>query len=252
MRKHRENIKKYGVGGVVVFVLLSVLFAAPVQAQGPFQTPTPLPGVVATQQAADATANAVQAARNDAAALEARAAEIRRNADAQAQQAAQAIADARAASAAQNAAAIGEAIGRADSNLSQLQESVQGQAAIISTLQTAGQDKDAQIDQLKAQLSDTANRLSNAAAQLQQVKADNTRLAGEKKILQTQIDEQPKTDMPRFAAMLLAFVVVIGLFIAWGWHVIQNRKPAPPADPQIIDAAPIDRDSAVDGEYHED
>lgn len=230
---------------VILFMLLmAALSVTPARAQAPFATPTPLPGVQATQQAADAASSAAQAARNEANALEARAAEIRRNADAQGAAAAQAIADARSATAAQNGAAIGEAIGRADSNLAQLQDSVQGQAALIEALRSDNANKDARIGQLKAQVNDTAN-------QLQQAQASQRTTQSAYEALQAYQDEHANDSLVGNAAVLFVFVVVFGLILALVWHTVRGHSNQPESllPPDIT----IDRSEAVDGEYtHED
>lgn len=114
-------------------IALLLEWVAPAHAQGPLVTPTPYPAIQATRTAAQAQIDAANQQQAQAAQLDAQAAEMRRNADAQQAQAQQAINDTRAAAAAQNASAVGEAIGRAESVLNQLRDTVAGQAAIIAT-----------------------------------------------------------------------------------------------------------------------
>src|SRR5512135_244487 len=110
MQKHRENMRKYSGGGVVIFALLALLLAQPAAAQ--VTPPTPLPQVVATQQAANNAAAQVGDLQAQRAQTEAKLAEINRNIEYQIQAATQAAADARTAAATQNAVEAGAAVGR--------------------------------------------------------------------------------------------------------------------------------------------
>ncbi len=236
MQKQRENIKKYTFALLAMFAL-SVLFLTPVsspaRAQG-FVTPTPLPSVRATQQAADWIAQQVQQQNAEAAQMEARAAEIRRNAAAQAQQAAQAYADARAAAAAQNAAAIGEAIGRGEAALSQLQDSVNGltalnatQASRIEMLSSAVVSQANTINRLAAEKRDTLN--VNAALMAKQAQNDNLDALGR-------------------IVMLFGFIVTLAILAHLIWSVWQRNRvtivaPPPPQD--------VDEEDVIEGERAE-
>lgn len=173
MRKHSAGTVTLIVVSGAVLALSFCRFGAPSAAAQGFVTPTPLPAIVATQQAAAQSLGNVQAQNARADQLDAQAAEIRRNADAQAQQAAQAYADARAATAAQNAAAIGEAIGRGEAALSQLKDSADGalklnaeQSAIINSLyisvtQMTGERDQALRDKANLQRINTALQANN-------------------------------------------------------------------------------------------
>lgn len=127
-------------GWLVAFLAIPLLvFAlsfqiAPARAQGAFVTPTPLPAIEATKNAAQSAQSAANDARSQAAQLRAQAEEIQRNADAQQAQIAADLANASAAASAQNGIAFGQAIGQAQEDLKQFQDSLAGQDAIIATL----------------------------------------------------------------------------------------------------------------------
>ena len=95
-------------------------------------TPTPPPAIEATRQAAQAQLDAANAQQAQAAQLEAQAEQMRRNGEAQAAQAQADIIAAREAQAVQNGVAVGEAMGRVESTLEQLRDTVAGQADIIT------------------------------------------------------------------------------------------------------------------------
>lgn len=242
MPKYLENTRKYAAGGVLIFVLC-VLAIAPVSAQSgdvptatperAFVTPTPLPGPVATANAAAQIKDSAQADLNTAAQLRAQAAEIERNAAIQKQQADQAMADARAAAAAQNAAAFGEAIGRAESAIDQQQRSAAGQAVIIATL-TA---------RTEAQAS-TIISLTNEA---QALRVDKQTIGAAYTALSKQQDEHKSDGAIGNIVVLFIFVVALVIFVALIWYVIQIRRgrfTIEPAAQQIPDAEP-----PVEGEF---
>ena len=110
--------------GVMLLIAL-ILNSTPASAQSA-PTPTPLPQVVATQQAADAAAAQVSGLQAERAQTEARLSEINRNIEAQIVEAERAAADARNAAATQNAVEAGAAIGRLEGALAQLRTSYAG------------------------------------------------------------------------------------------------------------------------------
>jgi chaperonin cofactor prefoldin len=228
--KHSENIKniwknmgKHTLQKGLMFMLLGgVLIAsvAPVSAQGgpqptpaPFVTPTPLPGVQASYSAAQQAQNAAQASIAQAAKLDGLASEMRRNAEAQQAQAAQAYSDARAASAAQNGAAIGEAIGRGEAALSQLRDSVSGQAVIISTL--------------TAQTQAQAQEVYSLTTELQAARTDKQTILDSYTAIKSQGDKvaaQAETDSTLgYIVKGFLFVVVTVLLIRLIIFVLQRR-----------------------------
>lgn len=244
-------------GRTLVIILLVLLLAVlisllsqsePAAAQG-FVTPTPLPAVQATLDAATAAQQSAQADLQQAAQMEAQAAELRRNGMVQQQQAAQAISDARAASVAQNAAAIGEAMGRADANLSELSKTNAAQADLIATL-TANQ---------KAQ----ASTIISASNELSQLRQENQRLSVDKQtILQNYTalesrynDQQTSSTISPTIAVIAGLTGIFGLigFVAWKWSR-REQPPAPPDPP--IDATwtvtPQDDDQAEDDSAESD
>ena len=87
------------VSGAVILLLMAI--SSPAHAQGPI-TPTPLPQVIATQQAAQAANQQVSDLQAQRAQAEAQLAEINRNIEAQIAEAVQAAADARNAAATSN------------------------------------------------------------------------------------------------------------------------------------------------------
>lgn len=138
IEKHTNTPPSRGLFAAVLAIhLLAVLLIfqnAPARAQGVFVTPTPYPAISATAQAAQQRSDAAQADINKANQDLARAAEMKRNGEAQFDQAQADINAARAAQAAQNAAAMGEAIGRVETTVNQMRDTIAGQAGIITTL----------------------------------------------------------------------------------------------------------------------
>lgn len=231
---------------VLLFLALIALSAQPASAQTPWQTPTPIPAVATAQGAANTAQAAAQSSRNEAAQLEARAAEIRRNAAAQDAAAAQAIADARAAAAAQNASAIGEAIGRAEGNLSQLKASVDGQAALIATLQARNADRDTQIGILRTQLQNTSAALLQAQTAQQKAQGDYNALK------QYQADHANDSAIAGIP-WLFAFIVFCVLGIALLLFVLTHQRQ-PRNDPQKYKSNDDQSEEAIEGEVikHDD
>lgn len=225
----RSGAVKVAFGTMAIaFLALSLTCVTPTSAQTPFATPTPLPAIATSQAVANSAQAAAAASNNEAAQLEARAAEIRNNAAVQAQQAAQAIADARAAAASQNAAAVGEAIGRADGDLSQLKASVDGQAAIIGTLTASNADKDAKISTLRGQV-DRAS--ANLVQEQMAHKAAQDNFDALKKY---QADHQNDSTLGSIPA-LFVFIAFSALIVILLVVVIANRREPPKDDPPPLD-----------------
>lgn len=236
--KH-TNIPPFG-GWFVAFLAIPLMIfalsfqAAPVRAQSVFVTPTPIPAVVATQNAAQAAQSAANASRSEAASLRARADEIQRNADAQAQQAANALADARAAAASQNAAAVGEAIGSADNQLSQLRASVEGQAEIIATL-TA--DKQASASEIYSLTTALQQERTSKQTILDNYTAANVRLESAQAEIQRQSGSSPVAAMVFVVGGIAIFAVLIVV-------VLQRRERVTVTN----DAGQDDNGDVIDGE----
>jgi hypothetical protein len=184
-------------------------------------------------------------AAQDYAATIARAAEIKRNADAQAAQAAQAYSDARAAVAAQNAGAAGEAIGRGESAVKQQSDSMTGMSQIVATLTAQHeQDKDT-IAQLKRNLEaltvDKQTILTNYTA-LKETSAKAVEQAGSNGTLGYIVE---------LAGFILLAILLLG-FAVW---VMQSRRGVGRAsderDSYVTDKASPDRSQAetIEGEF---
>ena len=238
MQKHRENTRKYAFGGVLMFVLLGAL-AAPrsAGAQTPFVTPTPLPAIQATQQAAQARAAEAQAGRQQAAQMRAQADEIQRNADAQQSQAAQAWSDASAAAAAQNAAAFGEAIGRGQAALDQLRASVAGQAAIVATLT-------ARADAQAGTIISLTNELQQARIDIQTTLAAYT-------VVKAQQAEHQNDSLIGNIVVLFVFIVISVLLVSLLWFVISRRAERVTIVDSVraASAAPGVDERSIDGDF---
>lgn len=216
---------------------LLVFQTSPAHAQGPLQTPTPYPAIVATQTAAQQAQSAAQADLQQAAQLRAQAAEMERNGQAQYNQAQADISAARAAQAAQNAAAAGEAIGRVEATINQMRDTVAGQAGIIATLTT---DKGIQAQQ---HISDTVA--------IQSLQNEVRNLTIDKKTIQENFNatSQSLDDAKRQSQAVPVVTLVIGVLFsaicAVLLIVVLNRKgQAAPFDPhddnQVIDGSVID------------
>ncbi len=210
-----------------------MLISAPANAQGPYQTPTPLP-VVATKQAeAAAKKKVADEQQAEADRLKAKLAEIERNAKAQSDAANQALSDANADAVSQNALAYGEDIGRAKEALSQLRDSFDGvlklnaqQADIISAQYMT-----------MTQIVEERDRIRN---ENQQLKSDKQTILANYNAVQTQLAEQQShlTVDPIVAILAGAFLlIVIIVFIGWKWsrNGRDNRSSGETADEEIID-----------------
>lgn len=225
---------------ILVFLAIPLLSfqASPARAQSVFVTPTPIPAVIATQNAAQAAQSEAAASRSEAANLRARADEIQRNADAQAQQAANALADARAAAASQNAAAVGEAIGSADNQLSQLRASVEGQAAIIATL-TA--DKQANAGEIYSLTTALQQERTSKQTILDNYTAANVRLESAQAEIQRQGGSSPVAAMVFIVGGIAIFAVLIVV-------VLQRRERVTVTS----DAGQDDNGDTVDAEFEKE
>lgn len=221
--------------GSGVLLVLWLISAVPVSAQAsvpptpaPFVTPTPLPGVQASLNTAQQAQAAAQSSIAQAAQLDQLAAEMRRNAEAQQAQAAQAYSDARAATAAQNAAAAAEALGRGEAALSQLRDSVSGQAEIIATL--------------TAKTGLQANEIYSLTINLQQARVDRQLAAQSYTALKEQTDKaaaQAETNSTLgYIIEGFLFIVFAVLFIKLISFVIGRRRDTLPHDDNHADAIP--------------
>lgn len=224
----------------ILFALSLCLISAPASAQG-FVTPTPLPAIVATQQSAAQQLSSVQAANAQADQLDAQAAEIRRNADAQAQQAAQAYADARAATAAQNAAAIGEAIGRGEAILGQIKASLDGALKI-------NDDRAAIINSLYISMTQQGAELNQAQIELTNLKAVNASLQKNNETLAAQ--NKSNTTSANVLSVLpgfLAFMFLLGLIVL----IIRLRelRNATSSAATVTAAQSETEEPTIEGEY---
>lgn len=178
---------------------------APARAQGIFMTPTPLPAISATATAAALRSDAANANLQQAAQLEAQAAELRRNGEAQQAQAQQAINDARAAGIAQNSAAFGEAIGRAIGSMEEMSKTNTAQASLI--------------DSLRAKVEVQAAEIISATNELQQERSAHQIAAAASSAMQQQLIEAQKQNESTpistlvfaagFLAMLAILIVVV-------------------------------------------
>ena len=225
--------------GVACALILSALVScmaqpSPARAQGPFSTPTPLPAILATSNAAQQRADAASANLQAAAQLEAQAAELKRNAQAQQAQAQQAISDARSAAVAQNAQAVGEAIGQADGALSQLRDTVAGQSAMIATL--------------TAKVEAQASTIISVTNDLQVARSDKAMLLANYNAVTQRLDaaQQQGQSAPIVTLVIaVAVIAIMAILIA----VVLQRRHDTPATPIKAEAEVIDGDDscALDG-----
>jgi multidrug efflux pump subunit AcrA (membrane-fusion protein) len=211
---------------VVILMALVSCLAQPAGAQSSV-TPTPRPAYEATRTAAQAQIDAARQQQAEADRLDAQAAEMRRNADIQQQAAQQAIDDARAAAIAQDAVRTGEAIGRAENELTQLRASLDGIAQInagnVATVK-------AQADQIVS-LTNEVQQLRTALKVAQDVNAAN-----QQRIAQAQAEVAPSPVVSIFAA--LAFVALIGIIVILVAEKWRARGMSYAADGDVIDIEP--------------
>lgn len=228
MQKHRENMRKYSIGGVGIFVLVVLLLAQPAAAQ--ITPPTPLPQVIATQQAASQAGAQVGNLQAQRANVEAQLAEINRNIEAQIAAATQAAADARTAAATQNAVEAGAAIGRLEGAIAQLKDSYAGKDSIIS-------DTTARVEQLAAQSAEQQRTIDALTLQLQQAQtAKKTALDAYNALSETKKQNQ-QNDMVSNAIWLIVALAFLLAMITLAAFVIQRRRAVvvetPPAEPPL-------------------
>ncbi len=223
--------------GVVLFGAVCLLSASSAAAQ--IVTPTPLPQVVATRQAADSASAAVSDLQAQRTQTEARLAEINRNIEAQIAEAERAAADARTAAATQNAVEAGAAIGRLEGVLTQLRDSYAGKDAIISDLQSRN-------EQQAAQLAEQRRTIDGLALQLQQAKSDKQTTLNAYTALSAQQKTNQQNDMVSNAVWLISALSFLSALIVFAVFVIQRRRAAvvvaPPAGDSVIDAEIVNAD----------
>jgi hypothetical protein len=203
---------------------IAVLFAplAPAHAQGPLPTPTPLPRTVATLTTAQQAQSAAQASLAEAARLRAQADEMERNGQAQYAQAQSDINASREAAAAQNGIATGEAIGRVESTLSQMRDTVAGQAGIIITLTNANEAQVKEIYDLKGEV--------------QSLKIDKQTINSNYEAVIKRADEaqvQVKSAPVVTFVFIALFVCVCAVLIV----VVLQRRGQTGATPDVIDTS---------------
>jgi hypothetical protein len=196
-----------------VAVLISV---PPAHAQGPLVTPTPYPQIESTRTAAQAQLDEANLQQAQAEQLDRQASEMRRNAEAQQAAAQQAINDTRAAAAAQNAVQVGEAIGRAESVLNQLRDTVAGQADLIATANAT--------TRLQAQ------EIISLTNEVQFLRVDKQTITTAYAAAVNRADEAEKSSAGSSPIMWIVIVAFIGL-CAVVLIVVLSRKPSiPPQD----------------------
>lgn len=199
-------------GGVGLLALL--LLSAPVAAQQ--ITPTPIPQVVATQQAASDAAAQVNNLQAQRAQVQAQLDEINRNIEAQIAEAERAAADARTAAAAQNAVESGAAIGRLEGALDQLRASYAGKDRIVTDLTARNEQQAAQI------ISDTQT-IDHLSAALQVAQQEKQTTLTAYYALQQQREDQATQDTILNLAKLFALIVIFVLIIAGVISVVQRK-----------------------------
>lgn len=230
-RQNAGRGRYIGVLALAAFCALLASCSVPDHAQGNWHTPTPLPAIATAQSKAYGDLSSAKAARNDAVN---KAAEILHNADNQIDDAVQAISDARAAAASQNAIAIGEAIGRADANISQLRESVVGQAEIIATLSASNADVIAMIAAQSITITQQATELGRLRTDVQ-----NYREAYEES---QAVANQAASPVVIIASGLI-FVFLIGIVIIFVIEKWRNGGAKPiRTEAQIVDIVGDDED----------
>lgn len=226
---------KQVIGTMVILALIALSLARPAAAQ--IVNPTPLPQVVATQQAADNAAAQVGNLQAQRAQTEARLAEINRNIEYQIAAATQAAADARTAAATQNAVEAGAAIGRLEGALSQLKDSYAGKDAIIADLQT-------RLEQQAAQSAEQQRMIDSLTLQLQQAQsAKQTAVNAYNALSATQKQNQQDNTVISAIFIIAVLALVFGLVI-FAVYKISRRGAVviepPPAEGEIVDAEVVD------------
>lgn len=239
---------------IILVLLLAVLVSclaspdAPAHAQG-FATPTPLPAVQATLDAANAMHNDALSKIDAANQMQVKAAELLRNGVVQGQQADQAISDARAATAAQNAAAMGEAIGRASGALDELRKTNAAQNDMLNVC------ADNQKIQASAFIS-ASNDAARLRVELQQERETNQNIAANFTALQNQHQQDERTSAVGNIASAFAFLVAGALLmvplVVILFRKTRNEPPAPPEPPIDAPWTVTDEDRAEDEPINQD
>lgn len=231
-------MRKYSGGGVGIFVLVVLLLARPAAAQ--VTPPTPLPQVIATQQAAANAGAQVGNLQAQRANLAAQLAEINRNIEYQIAAATQAAADARTAAATQNAVEAGAAIGRLEGAIAQLKDSYAGKDAIIADLQARNEQQAAQI------VTDTRT-IDSLNLQLQQAQTAKKMAVDAYAALSVTQKQNQQNDMVSNAIWLIVALAFLLAMINLAAFVIQRRRTVvietppdePPIEGEIVNTPPI-------------
>lgn len=236
------KIAIFVVGGV----LLMALSFAPADAQ--VIPPTPLPQVVATQQAAGQAAAQVGNLQAQRARVEAQLAEINANIENQIREAEAATAAAKVAAATQNAVEAGAAIGRLEGALEQLKASYAGKDAIIKTLND-------RIDQLTTQSAEDKRTIDKLTLQAQQAISNMARLQSDYAALKAGKSDDDKNSTIRFIFEMFVVVMFLLVILALAGERFRRRRdnensapPEPPIDGQYT----IDDTEDIDHERTED
>lgn len=242
MQNIGKNIQKHTGVGVIILALLAWLVGGinqPAAAQ--IVTPTPLPQVVATKQAADAANQQVSDLQAQRTQTEARLAEINRNIEAQIAEAERAAADARTAAATQNAVEAGAAIGRLEGALAQLRDSYAGKDAIIS-------EQMSRIEQQATQSAADKRTIDDLTLELQQAKKDKQAALKAYDDVKTNQTTNQVNNMVGNAVLLIVALALIFAVIAFAAFVLPRRRAVmiePPPDG-------FDKSGATDGDYTEE
>lgn len=234
MKNIWKNTQKHTAGGVIILALMALLMAQPAAAQ--IVNPTPLPQVIATQNAAGAAQNQVNDLQAQRANVQAQLAEINRNIENQIAAATQAAADARNAAATQNAVEAGAAIGRLEGAIAQLKDSYAGKDAIISDLQN-------RLEQQTTQSADQQRTIDGLTLQLQQAQRDKQNAVNAYNAISAQQETNQQNDMVSNAIRLIITLAFLLAMITLAAFVIQRRRAVviepPSAEP------PLDGDYTV-------
>lgn len=223
-------------GGVV----LALLFCSISPAAAQIAPPTPLPQVVATQQAASTAAAQVSDLQAKRAQTEAQLAEINRNIEAQIAEAERAAADARNAAATQNAVEAGAAIGRLEGAIAQLRASYAGKDAIIG-------DLTARIDQLSAQVASQQRTVDGLNLQVQQAVNDKRTAISAYNAVVSQRQNNQQNDMVSNAVWLIVALAFLCGMIALTAYMVQRRRAV--GTVESIESSVIDAEAlSVEGD----
>ncbi len=238
---------------ILIVLLVLLLFALgsclaqpnpPAHAQAPFATPTLLPSVQATLDAAQQRYNAAQSDLQQADQFDAQAAEYRRNGLAQQAQAQQDIGQARAAVAAQNYEAIGENIGRASSDLDQLSKTNAAQNNLIATLTANQRVQAAAVISLTGETQQLRDDLQRERADHQTTLASYNALSAQQAAHQNDGSIQGLISI--FAFIIALILIVVLAVVVLSMRRGQATEPAPSAVKS--DDAPEDDEPPIEGE----